>query len=73
MDWSYPKYLETSTLYFNLTLRPDAREARATRWVAEAPHNFLNFGLSPTPPRRSALGRRGRRFERTALFALIRE
>ncbi len=33
----------------------------ATRWVAEAPHNFLNFGLSPTLPRCSAPGRQGRR------------
>ena len=38
------------------------RPARATQRVAEAPHNFLNFGLSPTPPRRSAPGRQGRRF-----------
>ena len=42
---------------------PGVAPARATRWVAEAPHNFLNFGLSPTPPRRSAPGRQGRRLK----------
>ncbi len=58
------KRVEACGAHSNVSCGPPRSEASASaiQRVAEAPHNFLNFGLSPTPQSGFAAGRQGRRF-----------